>query len=109
MKKFLILLGITSLFLVGCEKKEENNCKFSKDDMVTILTDLELLETKLIKMNSKRAVDTLVELKEQVYSQHNTSEKEFEACIGAYFDQNPLDLKEIYEEVYEKIEKMEEE
>ena len=77
--------------------------ELSKEEMIKILTDLELLDAKLVKMKTGSASDTFVFLKDSVYKKHDVTEEKFEKCYGAYFKKDPLILKEIYEQVYDNI------
>ena len=95
---FIILLMISSC--VEDPTRAKPNAVLTEEEMVTILTDIQLIEGAI----SKKIINRNITKKESplyyatVFEKHNISQEQFNESIS-YYSENPEELQAIYEKV----------
>lgn len=102
------LLFLFVILIVSCDnKKQEEPNILSRDQIVDILTDIQLIEAKL--SFEKKSPPNLNEISEKYYEsvflKYDISKEEFEKSLN-YYKQNIEELNNIYSEVITKLNKI---
>jgi len=105
MKKYIFYI-IISIFFSNCKEKEiKNSDILSKEEFITILTDMHFTDGVLFasKLN-KRMDKEKVSMYNYIFKKNDISRAEFDATV-LYYTQNTDKYQELYKEVLTRLEK----
>jgi len=107
--RVLSIISIITLLLFSCQEKVvEAPPPINKEQMVNIITDIQLVEAKLNyeKRDDVRKQKLTEKYYESVFSKYNISEEEFEESLY-YYKKDIEALDQIYSDVITKLSKIE--
>ncbi len=102
------VLIILTILLISCnQKKEELPNILSREQMVNILTDIQILEANLSfkKKSTIKSEQLTKKYYESVFLKYNISREEFEESLF-YYENNIEELDAIYSDVITNLNKM---
>ena len=103
-----LLLLLLTLIIISCnDKKDDNPNVLSREQIVDILADIQLVEAKL--SFEKRSLTDLDELSERYYEslflKYNISKEQFDESLH-FYENNTEALNDIYTDVITKLNKI---
>ncbi|HML84902.1 MAG TPA: DUF4296 domain-containing protein [Bacteroidales bacterium] len=107
-KRVLVLIWLSLVLTSACSfTNKKNESDKSKDEVISLLVDIQLLEAKLTYLRSKGSnVDSLsVVMYDSLFAVHKSSRQVLNQTITD-LSKSPLELQEIYDSVSKRIEKM---
>lgn len=109
MTKTGLFIIIVIFFMVGCSDHNSNKeCVIPPDQMVDILVDIHVADGTMAikKFNVKKHVYQIEGYYQHIYDKHGYSRVLIDSAIG-YYTQHPHEYDKIYDEVLEKLSKIE--
>ena len=104
MKKTVIPIILFTLF--ACNEAVETipDNVLSKEDMVSVMVDVQLIEAALSINQSEEAKETAYYNYDSVLKQHNLSKEKFDESFK-YYSEHPELMEQIYEEMLSELSK----
>lgn len=99
-----MLPGICVLFLFSC--KEQKKCALPDNQMVGILTDIQIAEAAAQSLVSPVKDSVLDAYYQQIYEIHRVEEQQFRDCYAA-LQADPDRMNALYDRVFEELSRLE--
>jgi len=107
-KPYIIVLAIILFSHTACKEEKKTLPKdiISKERMVEVITELELVQAlSKLKFTSKETVKNRELLFQEIFNEFNITEEQFNNSLK-YYAQTPIELSKLYDQAIGKIYKI---